>query len=62
MLLMPPASVRDAISELAEPIDTVAGVRAVASRLQTSFNATAWHLVNLGFLDEDVRARIAAAH
>lgn len=62
MLLMPPASVKAAISELAEPIDTVAGVRAIASRLRTSFNATAWHLVNLGFLDEDVRARMAAAH
>ena len=62
MLLMPPAAVAAAVADINEPINTAGAVHAIATRLQTGFDATLRHLANLGFLDEDVRACIAATH
>ena len=60
MLLMPTHLVQRAISRLNEPLETQAGVTAVASRLQSGYISTLNHLENLGFIDEDDERRIQA--
>ena len=60
MLLMPTEVVRSAIAELSDPLSSRQAVAKVASRLNTGFHATLWHLENLGFIDEYTRQRIAA--
>ena len=58
MLLMPHDLVQRAVSTITTRLDTMAGVRQVASRLQTGFPAALNHLVNLGFIDDAERERI----
>lgn len=60
MLLMPTAVVQEAVAHAVEPVTTPEGIRDVASRLHTGFEATLRHLANLGFIDEHDRHRIAA--
>ena len=58
MLLMPTAVVQEAIARAVEPVATPDGVREVANRLHTGFEATLRHVANLGFIDEYDRHRI----
>ena len=58
MLLMPTEMVHRAVSNLSIPLESQAGVTAVAGRLQTSFDSTLNHLKNLGFIDETGEQRI----
>ena len=60
MLLMPTDMVRSAIADLAAPLDNTEAVGELASRFNTGFHATLWHLANLGFIDEYSRQRLAA--
>ena len=59
MLLMPTEVVRSAVAELTEPLTSRQAVARVADQLNTSFDATLWHLRNLGFIDDYARQRIA---
>lgn len=61
MLLMPTAIVQEAIAHAVEPVATPDGIREVANRLHTGFEATLRHVTNLGFIDEHDRHRIAVA-
>jgi Zn-dependent peptidase ImmA (M78 family) len=58
MLLMPRDLVAKVIRQLTVKLETKEGVALVAKQLGASFDATLWHLTNLGFLDEDVRQQI----
>ncbi len=58
MFLMPNQLVRRAVSALAEPFYTKEAIQSVANRLRTSFEATLWHLKNLGYIDDVTRQRI----
>lgn len=59
MLLMPPQLVSRAIATIADPLESAAGVKQVARRLETSYSATLNHLSNLGYLDSTARAMLA---
>jgi Zn-dependent peptidase ImmA (M78 family) len=58
MFLMPNELVRRAISALAGSLETKDAVQSVANRLRTGFEATLWHLKNLGYIDDVTRQRI----
>ena len=60
MLLMPTDMVRSAIADLTAPLNNTQAVGELASRFNTGFHATLWHLANLGFIDEYTRQRLAA--
>lgn len=60
MLLMPRALVAKVTKELTVKLETKEGVARVAKHLGASFDATLWHLTNLGFLDDFVRQRISS--
>jgi Zn-dependent peptidase ImmA (M78 family) len=60
MLLMPRDLVVNVIKELTVKLETKEGVALVAKHLGASFDATLWHLTNLGFLDDDLRQRISS--
>lgn len=60
MLLMPTAVVQEAVAHAVEPVTTPDGIREVANRLHTGFEATLRHVANLGFINEYDRHRIAA--
>ena len=55
MLLMPTSLVQKVVSNLDYPLETYEGVAAVAKRLGTGFQATLWHLRNLGLIGDHVR-------
>lgn len=58
MLLMPTELVNEVVSGLECPLATRKGVASVATRFGTGFQATLWHLGNLGFVDEHVREHL----
>lgn len=60
MLLMPTEAVQSAIAELTEPLCSRQAVARVANQFNTGFDATLWHLANLGFIDEYTQQRILA--
>jgi Zn-dependent peptidase ImmA (M78 family) len=60
MLLMPRDLVAKVINELKVKLETKEGIAQVAKHLGASFDATLWHLTNLGFLDDYVRQRISS--
>ena len=62
MLLMPTERVQRVVAGLNEPIHQHGGVETVSRHLKTSFDATLWHLRNLGFLDVDQVDRIRMDH
>ena len=62
MLLMPTTLVQSAVAGLNEPLATETGVSFVARRLRTGFEATLWHLGNLGVIEDIERQRIQAEH
>ena len=55
---MPVDLIRAAVGDLAEPIDSAAGIGEVAKTLQASFSAVLWHLANLAFIDESTKERL----
>ena len=54
-LLMPPQLLDSAVAVANSPVDTPAGVRAVAELLDVSRATLVEHLYNLGYIDEEVR-------
>ena len=55
MLLMPTLLVQRAVANLRVPVETHDGIYELAGRLGMGFQATLWHLRNLGFVDDHVR-------
>lgn len=55
MLLMPTLLVQRAVASLRVPVETHDGIYELAGRLGMGFQATLWHLRNLGFVDDHVR-------
>lgn len=49
---MPPAEIASAVGTVAEPLESLEGVRAVAETFGTSTRATIDHLANLGWISE----------
>lgn len=60
MFLMPRDMVFKATKEMTVNLESTEGVAWVAKHLGASFDATLWHLTNLGFLDDEVRKQISA--
>ena len=58
MLLMPTRIVQRAAATLSVPVDTVEGVREIASKLRVGRIAVLNHMKNLGFIDETDLQRI----
>ena len=59
MFLMPRDLVSKAIKKMTVNWESTEGVAWVARHLGASFDATLWHLNNLGFLDDEVRKKIS---
>jgi Zn-dependent peptidase ImmA (M78 family) len=55
MFLMPPSLVSRAIADAPDPINTLAGIEAVAERLHVGVIATIHHLYNLTLMDDSER-------